>query len=146
MECDPDSDSGPARGRGFSPCVLGRAMKPQRKLITEPLEDRLTPSTLPTGFTEQMIATGINNPTTMTMADDGRIFVAQQNGDIRIIQGGSLLPTPLVHINTLANGENGLVGLTLDPNFLTNGFFYAYYLVGSVDGTPDFNRVSRFTA
>jgi glucose/arabinose dehydrogenase len=121
-------------------------MKPQNALNAELLEDRLTPSTLPPGFTEQVIATGINSPTTMSLAGDGRIFVAQQNGDVRIIQGGNLLPTSLIHINTLNFGENGLVGLTLDPNFASNGYFYAYYLVGSDDGSPDFNRVSRFTA
>ncbi len=121
-------------------------MNSPRKLLALQLEDRLTPSTLLSGFNEQVIATGLNNPTTMSIADDGRIFVALQNGEVRIIQGGAVLPTPLLDIDTPGGGEGGLVGFALDPDFINNSFFYAYYLVPSVNGSAEFNRVSRFTA
>ena len=110
------------------------------------LEDRTTPSTLPAGFTEQVLVTGIHSPTSMSVAADGRVFIASQNGEVHILQNGNLLPGVFMDIDTPGGGEGGLVGLTLDPNFLTNGYIYAYYLVGSVDGSAEFNRVSRFTA
>lgn len=116
------------------------------RLRFEPLDDRITPTTLLSGFTEQVIVTGLDSPTTMTVAPDGRIFVALQNGAVRIIQDGNLLPTPFIEIATPGGGEGGLVGFALDPDFLNNNFVYAYYLVPSVNGSAEYNRVSRFTA
>ena len=46
-------------------------------------------ATLPTGFTETRIATGISNPTAMALAPDGRIFVAQQGGQLRVTRVGA---------------------------------------------------------
>ncbi len=107
------------------------------------LELRLAPATLPAGFTEAVIATGIAEPTAMEIAPDGRIFVAQQGGDLRVIQNGSLLPTPFVSLNVDSFFERGLLGVTFDPNFATNQFVYVYYTTAS---EPVHNRVSRFTA
>jgi glucose/arabinose dehydrogenase len=99
-------------------------------------------ATLPAGFTETSI-TGISNPTAMEIAPDGRIFVCQQGGSLRVIKNGVLLPTPFVTLNVDANGERGLLGIAFDPNFANNNFIYLYYTVLS---TPRHNRVSRFTA
>lgn len=121
-------------------------MKNRRKLHVLPLEDRITPTTLPAGFNEQVVMTGLNNPSCMTVAPDGRIFVALQNGEVRIIQDGNMLPTPFIDLDTPGSGEGGLVGFTLDPNFQDNGYFYTYYLVPGANGSNEFNRVSRFTA
>ena len=48
------------------------------------------------GFTETIIAQNIPNPTTMQFAPDGRLFVGQQNGQVRVIKNGVLLPTPFL--------------------------------------------------
>jgi glucose/arabinose dehydrogenase len=95
------------------------------------------------GFRETVIASGIEQPTAMTVARDGRIFVTEQTGAVRIISNGVLLPDPLVVVPVIADGEQGLIGIELDPQFLTNGFFYLHYTAL----TPQLhNRVSRFTA
>ena len=99
-------------------------------------------ATLPAGFTETAI-TGLANPTAMEIAPDGRIFVCQQGGSLRVIKNGVLLPTPFVTLNVDPNGERGLLGIAFDPNFASNGFLYLYYTVAT---TPRHNRVSRFTA
>src|SRR5436190_18358917 len=67
-----------------------RACRPQ----LERLEDRVTPATLPAGFTETAVATGLAQPTAMELAPDGRAFVAQQGGDLRVVRNGTLLATP----------------------------------------------------
>src|SRR5262249_14377167 len=74
---------------------------------------------------------------------DGRVFVAEQGGTLRVIQNGTLLTTPFLSVNVDSNGERGLVGVALDPNFETNGFVYVYY---TVPGAGVHNRISRFTA
>ena len=99
-------------------------------------------ATLPTGFTETAI-TGLSNPTAMEIAPDGRIFVCQQTGSLRVIKNGALLPTPFVTLNVDPSGERGLLGIAFDPNFASNNFIYLYYTVAT---TPRHNRVSRFTA
>lgn len=98
--------------------------------------------TLPQGFVRVQVTDSLSKPTAMAIASDGRIFVAQQNGIIRLIKNGSLLATPFLQLNVPTNGERGLIGLTLDPDFAVNRYVYLYYTLP--DGSR--NRISRFTA
>ena len=99
-------------------------------------------ATLPAGFVETPI-TGLSDPTAMEIAPDGRIFVCEQGGNLRVIKNGVLLPAPFMTLNVDPSGERGLLGIAFDPNFASNNFLYVYYTVPS---TPRHNRVSRFTA
>jgi glucose/arabinose dehydrogenase len=100
-------------------------------------------ATLPTGFTETLVANGLSNPTAFAFAPDGRIFVAQQGGQLRVIKNGTLLATPFLTVTVSSVGERGLLGVAFDPDFATNQFVYVYYTAT----TPAIhNRVSRFTA
>lgn len=98
---------------------------------------------LPAGFSEAQVATGLSNPTAMAFAPDGRLFVCQQGGLLRVIKNGALLATPFLTVNTDSAGERGLLGIAFDPNFAANQFVYIYY---TVNAAPKHNRVSRFTA
>ena len=100
-------------------------------------------ATLPSGFTETQFATGFTRPYTMTFAPDGRLFVAQQGGKLRVVKNGALLPDPFVTLTVDSSGDRGLIGVAFDPNFATNHYVYVYYTAT----TPmSHNRVSRFTA
>ncbi len=99
-------------------------------------------ATLPSGFTETVIS-GLSAPTAMTFAPDGRLFVCQQGGALRVIKNGALLPTPFVSLSVSSVGERGLLGVAFDPNFATNNFVYVYYTTATA---PIHNRISRFTA
>ena len=79
----------------------------------------------------------------MEIAPDGRIFVCQQGGSLRVIKDGALLSTPFLTLSVDASGERGLLGIAFDPNFASNNFIYVYYTVST---SPRHNRVSRFTA
>jgi glucose/arabinose dehydrogenase len=97
---------------------------------------------LQTGFAESQI-TGLSNPTAMALHPDGRIFVCQQSGALRVIKDGVLLATPFTTLTVNSSGERGLLGVAFDPNYATNHFVYVYYTAT----TPAIhNRVSRFTA
>jgi glucose/arabinose dehydrogenase len=89
-----------------------------------------------------VIASGLNRPTAMAIAPDGRIFVAEQGGTLRVIKSGALLPTPFLSVSVTSSNERGLLGVTFDPDFAANGYVYVYYTAAS----PVVNRVSRFTA
>jgi glucose/arabinose dehydrogenase len=96
--------------------------------------------TLPSGFTALQVVTGISKPVGMAFAPDGRIFVLEQNGAVRVIKDGVLLPTPLIRLKVDGRGEGGLIGIALDPTFSMNQYFYLYYSVP--EGARD--RISRF--
>ncbi len=93
------------------------------------------------GFSQVLVANGISNPTVMEFAPDGRLFVAQQNGALRIIENGVLLGTPAITLSVNSSGERGLLGIAFDPDFSNNHFIYLYYTLASAAN----NRISRFT-
>jgi len=110
----------------------------------EGLEDRVTPTTLPPGFAETLVASGFSNPTAMEFAPDGRLFVTEQGGTLRVVDHGVLPPTPFLTVPVITFREDGLESVTLDPHFAQNGFVYVYYT--HPVGARAFNRPSRFTA
>lgn len=105
------------------------------------LQSPVAAQSLPAGFSRVLVANNILNPTVMAFAPDGRIFVAQQNGALRLIKNNALLPAAFLQLNVNARGERGLIGLALDPGFATNQLVYVYYTLP--DGSR--NRISRFT-
>src|SRR5438034_893008 len=105
---------------------------------------RATAANLPSGFTETQFGSNLSgSPTAMAFAPDGRLFVCQQGGQLRVIKNGLLLSTPFVSLTVDSSGERGLLGIAFDPNFATNNYVYLYYTVPT---SPIHNRVSRFTA
>ena len=98
----------------------------------------------PAGFTRnEAWVTGLANATAFAQAPDGRLFVAEQGGTLRVVKNGALLATPFVSIAVDASGERGLIGVALSPTFATDGFVYVY-ATRTAGGTH--NRISRFTA
>lgn len=100
-------------------------------------------ATLPASFAEALVASGLADPTAMAFAPDGRLFVCQQGGQLRVIENGVLQPAPFVTLTVNASGERGLLGVAFDPAFAVNQYVYVYYTAT----TPSIhNRISRFTA
>jgi glucose/arabinose dehydrogenase len=101
--------------------------------------DVIAQATLPAGFAETQIASGMSSPTTMAIAPDGRIFVSEQTGGLRVIKNGALL-SPSVH-NRLsrftANGDIVVPGsevVLLDLNNLSSA---TNHNGGSIHFGPD---------
>lgn len=111
--------------------------------VIERFEVRCLLTTLPTGFAENPFVSGLNQPTAMEIAPDGRIFVTEQTGALRVIKDGQLLATPFATFDVDSFFERGLLGIAFDPDFATNQFLYVYY---TVNGAEKHNRVSRLTA
>ena len=112
--------------------------------VGEPeVQGTLQSLSVPSGFVDETIVTGLANPTAMALAPDGRLFVCQQAGALRVIENGALLATPFVQLTVNSVGERGLLGVAFDPSFATTRHVYLYYTAT----TPTIhNRVSRFTA
>jgi len=94
----------------------------------------------------QLIAGGLVAPWAMDLAPDGRLFVTERPGRVRIIQlgqGGGLRADPwaTLPVAQRPGTEKGLLGIALDPSFAQNGFVYLYYSYAASGGTR--NRVVR---
>ncbi len=94
----------------------------------------LTPSATTRAASDPIIALqpvvgGLDHPVLVTNAGDARLFVAEQTGRIRIVNGGSLLATPFLDVSgKISSGsERGLLGLAFHPAYATNGRFFVYY-------------------
>ena len=74
-------------------------------------------ATVPAGFTDSVVASGLTNPTAMALAPDGRIFVCQQNGALRVIKNGALLPTPFLTVTVDSSGRTWTVGSSVRSEF-----------------------------
>src|SRR5215217_1226672 len=119
-------------------------MSTSKPVAIERLERRQL-LTVISGFTETLMAGGMTRPVQMDFAPDGRLFITQQDGKLRVLKNGQLLSTPFVTVSTQNTGERGLIGITFDPNFNSNHYLYVYYT--HPDGSGNYrNRVSRFTA
>ncbi len=99
---------------------------------------------LPAGFQDVLFVNGLSFVSTaMAFAPDGRLFVAYQTGQLRVVKNGTLLSTPFVSLPVNSSGERGLLGVAFDPNFATNQYVYVFYTAT----TPSIhNRISRFKA
>lgn len=94
----------------------------------------------PSDFDKALIVDGLDSPTAFRFVPDGRIFVAEKNGAVRVVKNGVLLPTPMITVSTANSDERGLLGLELDPAFTTNHYVYLAYT-----HQENLDRLSRFT-
>jgi len=87
----------------------------------------------------QLVAAGLRAPWAVDLAPDGRLFVTERAGRVRVVQlgpGGGLRAEAwaTVPASTSVDGEKGLLGIALDPDFASNGFVYLYYSYAAPGG------------
>jgi glucose/arabinose dehydrogenase len=104
-------------------------------------------ATLPPNFARSQVVGGLASPTAMEFAPDGRLFVAEQRGTLRVVKPGGNLATFLdISGRVDSEGERGLLGVAFDPSFTNNHYVYLYYTLRATGTTPAHNRVIRVTA
>ncbi len=101
-------------------CMLGLLLlQASRAQTAPPVEVQLVPW-----------ANNIQYITDIADPGDGRLFVASQGGSIWVVTDSmTVLPDPFLNIYWLvmSSGEQGLIGLTFDPDYADNGYFYVNY-------------------
>ena len=101
------------------------------------------PGAIRAGFAETIVADSLDSPVSMALAPDGRVFVCEQGGRLRVIKGGKLLKKPFVTVPTKPIEEEGLLGVAFDPAFARTKYVYVTY----TSYTPTrHNVIARFTA
>ncbi|HEU4392750.1 MAG TPA: PQQ-dependent sugar dehydrogenase [Solirubrobacterales bacterium] len=96
-------------------------------------------SSLPSGFRDDLVFSGLEEPTTLRFAPDGRVFVAEKAG--RVLAYDSVddpSATVFADLRTQVydTGDRGLLGLALDPDFPADPYLYALYTYDHVLGEP----------
>jgi glucose/arabinose dehydrogenase len=86
---------------------------------------------------------GLTGATAFAQAADGRLFVAQQTGALRVVRNGALQATPFVSLSVDSAGERGLIGVALHPDFANNRWVYLHHTTPS---GGSHNRISRIRA
>jgi glucose/arabinose dehydrogenase len=128
--------------------VIGMAVA----ALTAALAGSVTPvhsaPVLQQGFTNSHVVSGLTNPTDMEFAPDGRLFITEDTGRVRIAKPDGTPLTTFLDISTKVDskGERGLLALTFDPGFSTNHYIYLHYTRKATSSTPAHNRVVRITA
>jgi glucose/arabinose dehydrogenase len=108
----------------------------------------------PPGFDLATVRGGFQTPVAVTFAADGRMFVGEKRGIVWVMRDNE---APAQFIDLAAEvgnaSDRGLLGVELDPDFLTNGFVYLLYVVDPTPGAPDepgetiaFGRLTRYRA
>ncbi len=94
-------------------------------------------------FEVEVIAENLFVPWAMVVSSDGRNYVTQRTGAIRVIENGVLLPDPLITLSSpfVSRGEGGLLGIALDPNYAENHYIYIMHTY--TEGGTVYNRVVR---
>lgn len=115
-----------------------------------------TPATaisLPAGFGSEQVVTELTSSTAITFAPDGRLFIGQKDGRVRIFQNGTLLATDFINISNEVNNywDRGLLGIAVHPSFPATPYVYLLYTYdppGTVDNGSGarVSRLSRVTA
>jgi glucose/arabinose dehydrogenase len=87
----------------------------------------------------QTIATGLEIPWEIAFLPDGRALITERPGRVRLLgPDGKLRPSPVANVDVVADGEGGLLGLAVDPDFERNSFVYLYRT------TDRGNQVARY--
>jgi glucose/arabinose dehydrogenase/PKD repeat protein len=118
--------------------------------VSTPTEHAAAAS-LPPGFQEEIVISGLTEPTAVRFSPDGRVFVAEKSGVIKVFDDlADTTPTVFADLRTNVHNfwDRGLLGLALDPGFPTSPWVYVLYTFdaeiggtaprwGSVGGTSD---------
>ena len=102
-------------------------------------------ATLPSGFQDQVVFSGLSHPTNIQFASDGRVFVAEKGGLVKVFDSlTDTTPTIFADLRSKVDDywDRGLLGLALPPNFPANPYVYVLY---TYDKAPDSPLVPRWS-
>ena len=150
IPCSPPFDPGDGQRAGVA---TGQSAAIETPLPTELLGTRVDVTASDheifttadgTQFQTDTVVTGLEVPTSLAFAPDGRLFVTERPGRVRVVLNGELRPDPALTLgDVFAVGEAGLLGLALDPEFSQNGFVYLLYTRNRPGESPA-NRIVRY--
>lgn len=98
--------------------------------VLEGVHERGTGDTvLPAGFRQEVVASGLNLPTSFAELPDGRFLIAEKDGLVRVVDDGRVRARPFLDLRPVVDstGIRGLVAVEASPDFVRTGFVYLLY-------------------
>jgi hypothetical protein len=120
-------------------CLLSRALPPLRRasallllasLVLLGLPGPQARAALPAGFSDTVVFRGLKSPTALAFAPDGRVFVAEKAGIVKVFDGlGDTSPTEFANLSDKVHSvfDRGMLGLAVPPDFPQNPYLYVGY-------------------
>lgn len=109
-------------------------------------------ATYPAAFEEETIVAGLTIPTMAAYAPDGRLFIIEKDGLLKVVDPNESSATTILDISGRVNShhDRGLLGLAVDSSFAANGYVYLLYTYDVTPLTADsdgrmVSRLGRFT-
>ncbi|MBA4149149.1 MAG: ThuA domain-containing protein [Verrucomicrobia bacterium] len=99
-------------------------------------------ATIESNFQKVILDNNLNQPMELSVAADGRVFYMERGGKIKVYNPDAQSIHVAGQLSVFKEHEDGLLGLTLDPGFMTNNWLYLMY---SPAGAIPKQHVSRFT-
>ena len=97
-----------------------------------------------TRFAVEVVAQNLEIPWAMAFAPDGRMFITERPGRVRVFERGQLVAAPALSLTDVAAvGEGGLLGIAVHPDFATNHFVFLAYTARLAGGGRE-TRVVRY--
>ena len=98
---------------------------------------------MPPGMGVETVVEGLEIPWDLAFTPDGRILITERPGRVRVVEDGILRQAPYAVVDVFHRSEAGLMGITLHPDFASNGYLYLCYTYRQ--GRSTFNRIARLT-
>ncbi|MCL4208070.1 sorbosone dehydrogenase family protein [Patescibacteria group bacterium] len=114
----------------------------------EDFKQKISPSTVSgnaqiVNYKTESVAQGLQVPWSLVFTSKNRILVTERPGRIRVIENGNLLPQPIRTFTVSNQSEEGLMGMTTDPDYDKNKYIYLCMAYG--ESEPIFDKVMRVT-
>jgi glucose/arabinose dehydrogenase len=115
--------------------------KIENKSVSEISASQLAPGNFP--YDIEVVAENLTIPWSLDISNEGKIYVTERTGAIRVIEDGVLNPQPMFTFGPpfTHTAEGGLLGIALDPDFDKNRFIYVFHTY--MEGDQIFNKVVR---
>ena len=88
----------------------------------------IRPERPPLAAEVDVVVGDMHTPVAIVIAPDGRLFYTEKDsGNVRVVVDGVILPEPVLTVPVSTGGEQGLIGIVLDPDFETNHHIWVSY-------------------
>jgi glucose/arabinose dehydrogenase len=103
-------------------------------------------ATLPNGFEEQTVASGLSLPTAIAWTPDGRMFIAEKKGVVHVVAPDGAIQQLLdISDHVYGIADRGLLGIATDTDFAANHWLYLLYVYDPTPAPSGSERTSRLT-
>lgn len=133
-----DDGSEPDRATpGSTAATTTTSIAPPEDTEPETTTTAASASVLPIESLEPVVG-GLSVPWEIAFVDETTFLVTERTGVVRVVEDGALRPEPVLRLDALAQGEGGVLGMALHPDYPQVRAAFVYYTTGSG------NQVSRF--